>query len=88
MGISNPELNSLINQLLELHAKKGDLQLTTTEKNPAFKSVISQIEHTKKSIIENLNNDMICYFANSPEELVGIQNKQWLPLISLSLIHI
>ena len=33
-------------------------------------------------ITDNLNNDMICYFANSPEELVGIQNKQWLPLIS------
>jgi len=56
MGISNPELNSLINQLLELYAKKGDLQLTTTEKNPAYKAVISQIQHTKSIIIENLTN--------------------------------
>ncbi|MAJ89657.1 MAG: hypothetical protein CMD08_00050 [Flavobacteriales bacterium] len=56
IGISNPELNNLINQLLELYAKKDDLKLTTTEKNPAFKSVVSRIEHTKKSIIENLNN--------------------------------
>jgi tyrosine-protein kinase Etk/Wzc len=44
MGISNPELNTLINQLLQLYAKKGDLQLTTTNKNPAYTSVISQIE--------------------------------------------
>ena len=56
MGISNPELNSLINQLLELYAKKGDLQLTTTEKNPAYKAVISQIKHTKNTIIENVTN--------------------------------
>ena len=56
MGISNPELNGLISQLLELYAKKGDLQLTTTDKNPAFKSVISQIEYTKKIIVENVTN--------------------------------
>ncbi|MEC7864038.1 MAG: polysaccharide biosynthesis tyrosine autokinase, partial [Bacteroidota bacterium] len=56
MGISNPELNSLINQLLLLYSKKGDLQLTTTEKNPAYKAVISQIEHTKNTIIENVTN--------------------------------
>ena len=33
-------------------------------------------------ITDNLNNDMICYFANSPEELVDLQNKDWLPLIN------
>jgi len=33
-------------------------------------------------IVDNLNNDMICYFANSPEELVDLQNKEWLPLIN------
>tara|TARA_Y100001970_G_scaffold287284_1_gene411581 strand:- start:532 stop:1230 length:699 start_codon:yes stop_codon:yes gene_type:complete len=33
-------------------------------------------------ITENLNNDMICYFANSPVELVDLQNKEWLPLIN------
>ena len=25
---------------------------------------------------------MICYFANSPVELVDLQNKDWLPLIN------
>ena len=33
-------------------------------------------------ITNNLNNDMICYFANSPVELVDLQNKEWLPLIN------
>ena len=56
MGISNPELNNLINQLLQLYAKKGELQLTTTGKNPTYIAVLSQINHTKKIIIENVNN--------------------------------
>ena len=33
-------------------------------------------------ITDNLNNDMICYFANSPLELVDLQNKEWFPLIN------
>ena len=56
MGISNPELNSLINQLLELYAKKRELQLTTTEQNPTYQVVLSQISHTKETIIENVRN--------------------------------
>ena len=56
MGISNPELNGLINQLLQLYAKKGELQLTTTNKNPTYLAVLSQINHTKETIIENVRN--------------------------------
>ena len=55
MGISNPELNNLINQLLQLYAKKGELQLTTTGKNPTYIAVLSQINHTKKFIISSNN---------------------------------
>jgi len=56
MGISNPELNGLINQLLQLYARKGELQLTTTDKNPTYQAVLSQIKHTKNTIIENVSN--------------------------------
>jgi len=56
MGISNPELNGLIHQLLQLDTKKDELQLTTTAKNPAYKAVLSQIKHTKNTIIENVRN--------------------------------
>jgi capsular exopolysaccharide synthesis family protein len=56
MGVTNPELNSLINQLLQLYARKGDLQLTTTEKNPTYQAILAQISHTKSTIIENVRN--------------------------------
>ena len=56
MGISNPELNSLINQLINLYSKKGELKLTTTEKNPTFQAILAQISNTKNTIIENVNN--------------------------------
>ena len=56
IGINNPELNGLIAQLLQLYATKGELQLTTTKKNPTYRSVISQIKHTKNTIIENVTN--------------------------------
>ena len=77
MGISNPELNSLINQLLQLYAKKGDLKLTTTEKNPAYKAIISQIEHTKNTIIENVSNliSSASIYENDLKERINLFNK-------------
>ncbi len=56
MGISNPELNNLINQLLLLYSNKGELEITTTKRNPTYQAVLSQIEHTKQTIIENIKN--------------------------------
>ena len=56
MGISNPELNNLINQLLLLYSNKGELEITTTDKNPSYQAVLAQIEHTKQTIIENIKN--------------------------------
>tara|TARA_B100000900_G_scaffold298919_1_gene257436 strand:+ start:10222 stop:12612 length:2391 start_codon:yes stop_codon:yes gene_type:complete len=56
MGISNPELNNLINQLLLLYSNKGELEITTTKRNPSYQAVLSQIEHTKQTIIENIKN--------------------------------
>ena len=54
LGINNPELNTLINQLLQLTARQSDLELTTTEKNPTYISLLSQIKSTKEILIENL----------------------------------
>ena len=56
MGITNPELLVLIEQLHLLYDKERELKLTTTEKNPAFKSIVNQIDYTKKTIIENVKN--------------------------------
>mgnify|MGYP001495355008 CR=1 FL=1 len=78
MGISNPELNSLINQLLQLYAKKGELKLTTTKKNPTYQAVISQIIHTKNTIIENVNNlisSALIYETDLKKRINSFNNK-------------
>ena len=56
MGINDPLLNSLINDLSRLYAEKSTLALNTREQHPVFQSLISKIESTKKSLIENVNN--------------------------------
>ncbi len=56
MGINDPLLNSLINDLSRLYAEKSTLALNTREEHPVFQSLISKIESTKKSLIENVNN--------------------------------
>ena len=56
MGINDPLLNSLINDLSMLYAEKSTLALNTREEHPVFQSLISKIESTKKSLIENVNN--------------------------------
>ena len=56
IGISNPELNSLISNFISLNSKIKELELSTTKSHPKYQSVLSQISFTKKSIIENLKN--------------------------------
>ena len=59
MGITNTELLVLIEKLHFLYDKERVLKLTITEKNPALKSIVNQIDLTKKTIIENLINIII-----------------------------
>ncbi len=56
MGISNPELNSLISNFITLNSKKKELELSTTTNHPKYQSIVSQINFSKNSIIENLKN--------------------------------
>lgn len=56
MGISNPELNTLISTFITLNSKKKELELSTKESHPKYQSVLSQISFTRQSIIENLKN--------------------------------
>ena len=56
MGINDQLLNSLINDLSRLYAEKSTLALNTRKQHPVFQSLISKIESTKKSLIENVNN--------------------------------
>jgi len=56
VGVTNSELNSLINSLITLNSEKKKLELSTTKNHPKYQSILSQISHTKKSITENLKN--------------------------------
>jgi len=56
IGITNPELNTLISNFITLNSKKKELDLSTKESHPKYQSVLLQISFTKKSIIENLKN--------------------------------
>ena len=99
MGITNPELNTLINQLLQLSARKKDLELTTTQKHPTYISIQSQIRHTKETIIENLNNllattsiyekDLLkrqTDFNNSINSLPKDQKEYIIPIIKVDVV--
>jgi len=56
IGISNPEINLLINQLINLLNKRKELSFVTTPKNQIFISVNQQIQNTKQILIENVDN--------------------------------
>lgn len=56
IGISNPEINLLINQLINLLNKRKELSFVTTPKNQIFISVNQQIQNTKQILIENVGN--------------------------------
>ena len=56
LGISNPEINLLINQLISLLNKRKELSFVTTPKNQIFISVNQQIQNTKQILIENVGN--------------------------------
>jgi tyrosine-protein kinase Etk/Wzc len=58
LGIQDPLLTTLINQLLNAQAQKKSLIDNNQEKNPAVKKYSIQIENTKNSIIENISNNL------------------------------
>ena len=48
IGISNPELNSLISNFISLNSKIKELELSTTKSHPKYQSILSQISFTKE----------------------------------------
>ncbi|MGY8989247.1 MAG: hypothetical protein ACKVJA_03205, partial [Flavobacteriales bacterium] len=49
VGISNPELNSLISQFITLNSEKNDLEVSqkVTKAHPKYQAVLSKISFTK-----------------------------------------
>ncbi|WP_207421476.1 GumC family protein [Desertivirga brevis] len=54
IGVSDPNLTSLINSLAELQLKRQQLLATTPEGNPVFATIDNQISSTKAAIRENV----------------------------------
>jgi len=56
MGISDPLLNKLAQDLVNLNQQKASMQLTLTEDHPQIVKIDEQIITTKKTLLENINN--------------------------------
>lgn len=56
MGISDPLLNKLVSDLVNLNQQKASLLLTLTEEHPQIIKIDEQIVTTKRTLLENINN--------------------------------
>ncbi|WP_423127250.1 exopolysaccharide transport family protein [Gaoshiqia sp. Z1-71] len=56
VGITDAGLNNLVVRLSELYSKKEALSYSLHEKNPGIQVIDRELEYTRKSLNENLNN--------------------------------
>lgn len=56
VGVDDPELSKLLDQLYQLQLEYERLRKTTAENNPILQSITSQIEKIRPSILENIRN--------------------------------
>lgn len=56
VNISDPTLNNLLNELLNLLSERMDMTLNIKKENPYLSSQDSKIENKKKIILENIKN--------------------------------
>ena len=56
IGVDDPLLNDLIQELTKLSSEKSAMSLTAGEKNPYLNSINNKIENVKKTLDENLKN--------------------------------
>lgn len=71
IGISDPLLTSLIQQMSKLGSERSVLALTTKEKNPAWFVLEDKISSIKKELIENIKG----IIANSQISLDELNNR-------------
>ncbi|MAU29076.1 MAG: hypothetical protein CMJ07_07830 [Pelagibacterales bacterium] len=81
--LPNFSLAKILLQDYKSKIKSKDVNIVSAIKitNTAIDKIKPQNSYYIDEITNNLNNDVLCYFSSSPEELVNIQNKEWLPLI-------
>ena len=56
MGINDPLLNKLVQDLVNLNQQKASQLLTLTEQHPTIVKLDEQIVTTKRTLVENINN--------------------------------
>ncbi|MBU2466964.1 MAG: hypothetical protein KJ615_11515, partial [Bacteroidetes bacterium] len=71
MGIEDPLLNRLVQELVNLSAAKAEQMLSSTEKHPTVVSIDMQIVNTKRTLLENINNIVL----NSDMALKNLDNR-------------
>ncbi len=74
VGISDPGLNQLIQQLSQLQNKKAELLATTPENNPVFNPLNRQINATREAIKNNIVNTKLA-LVNIKQELESFNLK-------------
>lgn len=57
MNINNPILTTQITNLINVQSEVNNIQVTSEEKNPYLRSLVSKIENTKNVIIEYVQNE-------------------------------
>lgn len=70
LGIDNPVLNKLVNDLYSLETEYEKLKKTTGENNPIVQSVVTQMDKIRPSILENIHNQR----ANIQAELRNLSS--------------
>lgn len=79
-GITDPGLNNLVVKLSELYSKKEALSYSLQAKNPSLVLVERELDYTRKSLQENLNNLVF----NAQRDLDAINNEIYLVNSQLS----
>ena len=71
INIVEPVLNELVGQLVTLYQQKQSLKYTSSEKSPAYQTLLIRIKTTKEVLLETTNN-----LVNTSKSSIGdIQNR-------------
>lgn len=59
MGIDEPMLNNLVNELYKLHSDKASLGFNAKDKNPTYAMLDLKVKNAKKGLVENIRNVLV-----------------------------
>ena len=71
VGITDSGLNNLVAKLIELYSKKETLSYSLEDLNPGIQVVDREVEYTKRSLAENVNN----LIFNVKQDLKSLQSE-------------